>query len=467
MTDSRGWRHQAHMRTWLALLCLAGCPDRSVTALPPSQAGEIDKTIATSSDIDILFVIDNSRSTQDKQDVFLSNFKGFIDALGMFQGGLPNLHIGVTTTSIDVGAAIDVPSCDGSADDGRLVNTGSNCAGPTDRYISDIAGPDNSRVTNYTGTLEDTFTCIANRGALGCGFEAPLEAIQRALDGSHPENDGFIRDDAFLAIIILTDEDDCSAKDPSLFGSNVADAGPGDFRCSRFAYACDQPMSGAVDEQVHDFTNCHVRTDSFLRDPASYFQFLSTLKDPSRIVVAVIGGDPTPNISTGPLTIDGQTQDLALEPSCHTMIGSDDAIGRPGLRLQAFVDQLGDHGLFRTVCQPSYAGALTDIGNLVFDAVNPCLEGNVDTTDTQPANPGVQPACVVTDVAPDGTQAIVPACAMTDDHTPDPAGKRPCWWLATDPGSCPSTATHLTMTIVRDGAPVPGTDVRIACAIAP
>ena len=43
-------------------------------------------------------------------------------------------------------------------------------------YISDIAGP-----RNYTGNLEDVFTCIAALGEGGCGFEHQFAAILRSL----------------------------------------------------------------------------------------------------------------------------------------------------------------------------------------------------------------------------------------------------------------------------------------------
>ena len=41
--------------------------------------------------------------------------------------------------------------------------------------------------------------------------------MKRALDGSNPENEGFLRDDAFLAVIFVADEDDCSAFSRGVF----------------------------------------------------------------------------------------------------------------------------------------------------------------------------------------------------------------------------------------------------------
>src|SRR5579883_3115106 len=78
----------------------AGCPDRSVSAVPPTQAGVIRKSIPLGNDVDILFMIDNSASTRDKQQLFGSNFPAFISKLDQFQGGRPNLHIGVVSSTV-------------------------------------------------------------------------------------------------------------------------------------------------------------------------------------------------------------------------------------------------------------------------------------------------------------------------------------------------------------------------------
>ena len=50
----------------------------------------------------------------------------------------------------------------------------------------------------------------------GCGFEHQLASIDRALgaDGQGPApatNLGFLRSEAYLGIVMLTNEDDCSA----------------------------------------------------------------------------------------------------------------------------------------------------------------------------------------------------------------------------------------------------------------
>src|SRR5688572_15802656 len=79
------------------LAWLPGCPDRTVAVLEPSAAGELAKDIPVTVELDLLFVIDNSASTREKQTVFAANFPRFVEALEAFDGGLPNLHIGVVS----------------------------------------------------------------------------------------------------------------------------------------------------------------------------------------------------------------------------------------------------------------------------------------------------------------------------------------------------------------------------------
>ncbi len=68
------------------LLALAACPDRTISKVDPQQQGALVKHIPVSADIDVLFVIDNSASTLDKQTIFAQNFPKFVAAswVGIF-----------------------------------------------------------------------------------------------------------------------------------------------------------------------------------------------------------------------------------------------------------------------------------------------------------------------------------------------------------------------------------------------
>jgi hypothetical protein len=473
----------------LMIPVLAGCPDRSISKLEPVPTGVAIKTIPVSADIDILFVIDNSGSTLDKQTVFSQNVPKFVQALDAFPRGRPNLHIGVVNTTVDIATAgfanggTGCPTPD-PRDNGLLQNAPRlpGCTPPAGQFISDIRAPDGSRTTNYAGALDQTLSCIALMGTDGCGFEAPLEAMKRALDGSRPENAGFVRSGAYLGVIFLTDEDDASVKDRKVFSLPDADVGGrNDYRVQPlFAYRCATPISSSVGGT---YAGCTPRTDSYLEDTHHYSQFLTSVKDPGRIVVAAIAGPPpgvqtnddpprtasSPNIATGPLTVNGSTQSLALLPSCSAMINGNPAIGRPGVRLASFLGDFGDRGRLYTICQSDYSAALTDIGRTLFNAISPCLEGSIDPTDADPSNPGTQLQCTVTDVAADdptgASSAVIGACKMQDARTPLASGSRPCWWVDQDPAACPVPDTGFELELVRTEPPAPGTNLVVECVV--
>jgi hypothetical protein len=488
----------------VAIASLAGCPDRTISKVPPAQQGAQLKKIPVSADIDILFVIDNSASTADKQAQFATNFPMFITALDSSNIGRPNLHIGVTSTSVSVGNSNFGANC-ANGDDGLLQNMarGTGCTAPTGRYIIDIANGMGSgapvcgtnRTCNYAGeTLAQAFTCIAQLGQGGCGFEAQLEAMKRALDGSHPENAGFVRNGAFLAVVILTDEDDCSISDSNtLMNLPMASAGPGDFRCQpAYAYKCDTAISTSGGGT---YNNCSPAPTaaSYLHDPIDYYNFLTIglngmppIKNAQQTVVALIGGgqqpsmanpNPPPNgsvIMTGAINMPFQ-QPLALLPSCTATVNGNFAIARPALRIYDFVQQFGDHGLFETICQADYSQALTNIANLLFNAISPCLEGPVDPTDIDPNNPGLQLDCTVSDVVNEGTSmqtsTPIPPCKMSSATMPM-GGQSLCYFITPNPTVCTSVLngveqdpSHLQINFVRTSPPAVGTVTDVSCAV--
>lgn len=127
--------------------------------------------------MDVLWVVDNSGSMGDEQQALAANFDEFIR---FFVGLELDFHMSIVTTDLED------PSMQG-----RFQGT------PT---VLNAATPD----------LINTFKTNVNVGDTGSGVERGLEAARLAL--SEPllsgYNTGFLRDDAFLAIIFVSDEND-------------------------------------------------------------------------------------------------------------------------------------------------------------------------------------------------------------------------------------------------------------------
>lgn len=455
----------------MAASLLAGCPDREVSQVIPGQdkAEVKDIPLQLNRNLDLLFVVDNSGSMKEEQDGLAANFPKFIQVLDQVQGGRPDLHLGVVST--DVGAAAGISGCTGAGDDGHLMQGASTvdsppagsaaCAGLNAgaRFVSDIANTDGTRSTNYSGDLGTLFTCMAKLGTTGCGLEAPLESMHRALDPSNAFNTGFIRQNAFLGIVLITDEDDCSAKDAAVFNP-TANLGPINFRCTRFGITCDG------DPELLNMgprTNCRPNEASqYLHGVNEYIDFVRGLKqDPNSIVVAGIMGNPEP-VAIGPNTHENKPTEPALQQSCESANG----FAVPAVRNFAFLQGFPNRNSFTTICNTDLSDALVNIAELIKEVIgDPCIQGTLK--DTNPAVDGVQPDCVVSEVIDPNTdhevENILPACL------PEGAGTHtntPCWYFEEDLAQCSMTSSHLKLKTDYGGASAPAnTHIKAQCVV--
>ena len=152
--------------------------------------------------IDFLFVIDNSGSMEGEQAQLLASFPAFIAAIEASLGELTDsYHVGVITSDAYQGNA---PGCTGLGD---LV-TQTAGAGSSDQVCTPFA--EGNRYATEMDDLATVFPCIAQVGTTGSGVERPVSATIAALDpangGAGACNEGFIRDEALLVVVILTDD---------------------------------------------------------------------------------------------------------------------------------------------------------------------------------------------------------------------------------------------------------------------
>ena len=434
---------------WILILLSGACITRDVSQVVPEPAREelTDIPVDLNRDLDILFVIDNSGSMEREHVSLALEFPRIIQALDLDGLGLPSLHVGVITTDLGAGSAC------ASGDGGNLINTGQNCMGPSGAFIEDLANEDGSRTRNFSGTLEDTFSCIAQVGATGCGFEQPLEALRRALD-NNPNNAGFLRDHAYLAVVIVTDEDDCSATDTGLFDLAPVDLSsplgpPVSFRCFEFGVECegDDPRAPGTKE------NCVPRADSpYLRDVDEYSSFLRGVKPFSQqVLLATISG------ALGPVRVDRvddprfEFQVAELAKSCETANG--EAV--PPIRLQTALANVGVPVKQASICQGDLTEAVSEIAEFFAVATNFCVNGNL--SDSDPSTPELDLECSVTELAIDSSGAhherVLPSCDNLLD--PKTSSRLPCYTML-PAADCESTPTGLRLEVhYADGVTVP------------
>jgi hypothetical protein len=243
--------------------------------------------------MDIVFVIDDSGSMAEEQSNLAQNFPRFAEVLENHRtesGQLLDYRVAITTTGRDVRYRVPFSST-------PIQERGDNGAFRT------RCGMTRPWIERGDGNLASAFPCAAQVGTEGPSYEMPLLMTEWALkervaDGTQA---GFLRDDALLAVVMLTDEDDCSRAD-------------NDFTVPLFGSAC---------------------ADSDLIPVASFVSMLDQLKgERGRWATAVIAG---PHDCTSSL---GQ----AVEAR----------------RLKEFVAQTCQNAVFSSICEGDLATALAD-----------------------------------------------------------------------------------------------------------
>jgi hypothetical protein len=452
----------------LALLpALAGCPDREISEVHPTQDSVEIKDIpgVINRAIDIVFLVDKSPTMEDEQESLAANFPRFIEVLETIEGGLPELHLGVITQ--DIGAAPYTDErCMGTGDGGQLQGIARvpGCTPPTGNYISDLSDADGDRIKNYTGSLADTFSCIAQVGPDGCGFEQHLASLELALGGTVAANNGFVRSGAFLAVIVVSDEDDCSASDPgNLFNPGAGNNGPlgplSDYRCAEFGWTCDD---GSIGREPGTYESCVPNEAAqFVEHPDHYVEFLKELKqDDELVIVASIIGPSSP-VTIGTNDETGFTE---VKPSCIN--GEQNAEPMP--RLSYFGQQFPGRTIESSICDDDLADELREIGAMIARTLGtPCFQTELIQTDLS-TDPGLQLDCAVAEVIHPDTEAAIgtplPRCRMIDDATVDPASAQPCYYIYRDALKCDTYPTHLALGIYPpDRVPPPDSAIHAEC----
>ena len=427
-------------------------PDAPAVSSSPEVA--LIPTVANL-DVDVLFLVDDSPSMLDKQSNLKAAFPTFASSLSALAGKLPNLHIGVVTSDLGAKGAADAQpgpgigsgpgACTGTGKAGNLQNPSTIVTG---KFIVDLDAGSGTRTTNYSGTLPDAFSSLASVGASGCGFEQSIEATRLALD-SNAANAGFLRPTANLAIIYLTDEDDCSFDHSTLLSTDTSTLGAlQSFRCTRFGIACTTGGTTSDEmNQVGTKDGCASNdTSAYLTHLADLITFFQGLKpDPRDVMIGAIAGDPTPFAVELRQSPGGTTPLPALTHSCtYTDNMGQVEVADPAVRVQQLANAFRRHS-FSSVCT-NVATAMDDIAHQIAGMTGvPCL-----------TRPIAQPAsCHVYDERAGMAPVEIAECG---------GGAMPCYTISADATACPDMQ-HLRIEVTRAAAPPADTMVSVHCAL--
>lgn len=208
-----------------------GCQGYTFEQKCPEGITESQLTVPAAKPVpaDILFVVDNSASMADEQANLAANFEFFINQIvgsGDYQiaivstdqdssGGEREGQVSITyddTSSYRPLSGINGDSC------GELTALAHGCfRGPNPaRRIIRSSQPKEEQISDFQANVDV--------GSCGSGNEAGLKSMRSALQQTAPNqcNEGFLRDDANLVIIFVSDEEDTDNTQISQYVQDLA-----------------------------------------------------------------------------------------------------------------------------------------------------------------------------------------------------------------------------------------------------
>jgi hypothetical protein len=539
---SAAWRRLRWFLCAPVVVALWACSDHRL-AVPSPAPSVIDIRSFRQNvnhKLDIVFMIDDSSSMGPLQVKLAAQLPTFMDKLvDQTTGQLPDLHVGVISSSQGTGAWGGLNSCGSGnpGDDGGKFQQGPGGPGSGacpklhagEKYLKTGDGTA-ADPPNFEGDIRPLFQCMALLGQDGCGFESQFKSTVTALQKAalaadkDPDNGGFLRHDALLAIVMVTNEDDCSVANDSLLltpaVNSAADAsGLGalwSYRCNEFGHLCDGTppphgydfasstfnlpngtmsgpgMPGAGGVVLHNCVSAEdtgPKTDPLVTVPAGehkgeqdptmghlwptvdlFTRFVKSLKDDENdILVAAITG-PVESMGATYRVVPYQNANGETDPNVdHSCVfpapnGGPPEYGDPAVRIAQWVSAFGTNGAIYPICADTFATAMNGIAEKLHQKLGAsCLSPNIATKQDG------RHLCDVSENITDAdtnktTSRTLDECSSALDNTP-------CYRLIADASDCKAADASTLFQICTNSTCTPTTtsnesrDASVSCAL--
>lgn len=468
------------------LVALAGaCNDHDPVGVPPvcDRSAPID----TTQYIDFLLVIDGSPTTTREQAALADGLRRLVLRLDesdvSYRIGIASADRGDPRSLSDApSGGLILRSCrDRLGPDGDFVVDGvdasalcdDRCALTADALAIEPSFADDGETlprpwiesiygeTNLppATSLADALACLVPQGIAASAFASPLEGIFQALTSD--EGRLFVRDNADLVVLVLSDGYDCSfnpdqvaafaspsplwsdpdapAATPALcWNAGVECAGGGDdlSPCASVDRGVDGlPAASADDAVLHPRARYDALLAELLADKRAF-------RGDAQVIVAGLVGVPTGypelEITYALATDPADLLEHVVAPGCVPVVDGAplaDEAARPPVRLReladAFAPASGTSQL-RSICDLDYEASLEALADaVVLPPIGACLGRCL--VDQDPSTELLEPACTFSRSDGDGRREI-PICDVIDGAWAPPAGASECIGLRNDPG---------------------------------
>lgn len=494
---------------------------------PETLGGVVQSVPASPSPaLDLLFVVDHSPSMRDEREKLQAQVPRLVRLLltggedldgskpaGEFPA-VETIHVGVITSDmgyLSVPVASPPPVIGPASQPNANFNPTAQCSAGGDGGIMHVTGligtplvacfaitpPEGTPYLTYPESgftehdLVDDVRCVTGQDG-GCGFEQPLESIL-ASDRNNA-NAGFYRDDALLAVILTTDEDDCSTADPLVFD---VEARP----------VSNNLLQGPFTTQGELQYNlrCWEHAERLVA-LQRYIEGIAALKpDPRQVVFAAITGMPEDSaldrdnfgsdqdryqaildhaaMQEVPNAADDDEQTQQLTPACTAGDGSGSAL--PGVRIVETMKGIAESNagvgtVVDSICAADYAPAVNAIVDHIGSALRKrCLPKPLDRDASNLVS------CEVREVLPEGQtcenegRGREPTAVATEDGREvcrvtqlpsDPSAGAPVGlgWFYDDftpetLDACSFNPDQQRVSFTEGATPAPGARIRLEC----
>jgi hypothetical protein len=398
-----------------------GCLDRKPAPVCPVPI-EIASTRVTAGQfdgVDMLVVVDNSGSMAEEQQILSTGFFTLINSLtrpidsewdwpavdnmrvaivssdmGLQYGdeGLTDgveavtscenlvgddgefLPIRTERTTIDVQSGIIKCEDGGGQCPAEFNCNNGRCMSPGVGTVNCIAvngGFAETQSVQVNDGLTTQVACLAMQGTDGCGVEQQLEASVRGLE-KHPK---FLVKTHLLAVLIVSDEEDCSVADKALYSTPEWLSGPG--------------------KELNIACNISETNESFLFDPQRYYSELVKMKNDAAasVIFAAIVGVPKNSSDSNQPICEGEGQNLLdclthekmklekgtfqtptgtdfvhFKPACTRLdegTGDEITSARPGRRYVEVAKLFKDNAYVYSICNEDWGPAMERIAAII------------------------------------------------------------------------------------------------------
>jgi hypothetical protein len=376
--------------------------------------------------VDMLVVVDNSGSMSEEQEILSTAFFPLVNALvnplpGWPYGAADNVRVAVVSSDMGLswggnpyengdgwpgdapggcgsvgdngefqtysdGKSIniqeDVIQCDGTAwqcptgwdcsvsepteigvcQDPVGDGTGQTCPGMNATWAETPIGTADPPEKNME--LAFQVACLSALGTGGCGFEQQLQA---AAKGLHREDQAeFVRPDALLAVMVVSDEEDCSIESNGLFGvPEIQDLAAGEVNI-----ACGnhpQYLYGATGykttfESAKGGQTNSVVFGAIVGVPPGDGEELSECEGPGHEIGNCLDN---PDMQ---LEVISENDAYFFKPACERYEGTDLVTkARPGRRYVELAEEFKNMGYMYSVCREDWSPAMKDIAKLIAE----------------------------------------------------------------------------------------------------